>query len=169
VGNEVRSIEDFIDCQEGNNENSYFQVGKGSKMRLSESLKNSEESSYQQGMLTSGREAEERSHLYEYSCGFVDHVNEDDEKLNTSTVKEEYQMCILIIGGIKIFLPESQVDPSICVVYTIEEGQLAETVVITEISSAHGDKNSASSNSNEVIHGTELISQHCKRVKNYTK
>jgi hypothetical protein len=41
--------------------------------------------------------------------------------------------------------------------------------VITEISSAHGDKNSASSNRNEVIHGTELISQHCKRVKNYTK
>jgi hypothetical protein len=41
--------------------------------------------------------------------------------------------------------------------------------VITEISSAHGDKNSASSNSNEVIHGTELISQHCKKVKNYTK
>jgi hypothetical protein len=41
--------------------------------------------------------------------------------------------------------------------------------VITEISSAHGDKNSASSNSNEVIHGTGLISQHCKKVKNYTK
>jgi hypothetical protein len=37
--------------------------------------------------------------------------------------------------------------------------------VITEISSAHGDKNSASSNSNEVIHGTELISQHSKRSK----
>jgi hypothetical protein len=42
-------------------------------------------------------------------------------------------------------------------------------VVITEISSAHGDKNSALSNSNEVIHGTGLISQHCKKVKNYTK
>jgi hypothetical protein len=41
--------------------------------------------------------------------------------------------------------------------------------VITEISSAHGDKNSASSNSNEDIHGTELISQHSKKVKNYTK
>jgi hypothetical protein len=41
--------------------------------------------------------------------------------------------------------------------------------VITEISSAYGDKNSASSNSNEVIHGTELISQHSKKVKNYTK
>jgi hypothetical protein len=41
--------------------------------------------------------------------------------------------------------------------------------VITEISSAHGDKNSTSSNSNEVIHGTELISQHSRKVKNYTK
>jgi hypothetical protein len=41
--------------------------------------------------------------------------------------------------------------------------------VITEILSAHGDKNSTSSNSNEVIHGTELISQHSKKVKNYTK
>jgi hypothetical protein len=43
------------------------------------------------------------------------------------------------------------------------------TAVITEISSAHGDKNSASSNSNEVIHGITLISQHSKKVKNYTK
>ena len=41
--------------------------------------------------------------------------------------------------------------------------------VITEILSAHGDKNSASSNSNEVIHGTELISKHSKKVKNYIK
>jgi hypothetical protein len=41
--------------------------------------------------------------------------------------------------------------------------------VITEISSAHGYKNSASSNSNEVIHGPELISQHSKKGKNYTK
>jgi hypothetical protein len=41
--------------------------------------------------------------------------------------------------------------------------------VITEISSTHGYKNSASSNSNEVIHGPELIPQHSKKVKNYTK
>jgi hypothetical protein len=38
--------------------------------------------------------------------------------------------------------------------------------VITEISSAHGNKNSTSSNNNEVIHGPELISQHSKKVKN---
>jgi hypothetical protein len=42
-------------------------------------------------------------------------------------------------------------------------------MVITEISSTHGDKNSTSSNSNEVIHDTELISQHSRKVKNYTK
>jgi hypothetical protein len=41
--------------------------------------------------------------------------------------------------------------------------------VITEISFAHGYKNSASSNSDEVIHGPELIPQHSKKVKNYTK
>jgi hypothetical protein len=43
------------------------------------------------------------------------------------------------------------------------------TGVITEISSAHGDKNSTSSNGNEFIHGITLISQHSKKVKNYTK
>jgi hypothetical protein len=41
--------------------------------------------------------------------------------------------------------------------------------VITEISSVDGYKNSTSSNSDEVIHGTELIPQHSKRSKNYTK
>jgi hypothetical protein len=32
--------------------------------------------------------------------------------------------------------------------------------VITEISSAHGYKNSASSDSDEVIHGSELVPNH---------
>jgi hypothetical protein len=41
--------------------------------------------------------------------------------------------------------------------------------VINEISSSHGYKNSASSNSDEVIHGLELIPQHSKKVKNYIK
>jgi hypothetical protein len=45
----------------------------------------------------------------------------------------------------------------------------SEASVITEISSAHGYNNSASSNSDEVIHGPELILQHSKKVKNYTK
>jgi hypothetical protein len=32
-------------------------------------------------------------------------VNEDDEKLKTSTIKEKDQRRILIIGGVEIFLP----------------------------------------------------------------
>jgi hypothetical protein len=51
------------------------------------------------------REAGEKPHEHEYSCGVVNHMNEDDEKLNTSTLKEEDHRCILIIGGINIFLP----------------------------------------------------------------
>jgi hypothetical protein len=89
VGNEMRSPVDIIDCQEGRGEILYFPVGKGSRMGLSKNLKSSEENSHQQGMLIGGREAEERPHLYEDSCGFVEHVNEDDEKLNTPTIKEE--------------------------------------------------------------------------------
>jgi hypothetical protein len=42
VGNVMRSLEDLIE----------FQVGRGKEMRLSKSLMNSEESSYQQGVLT---------------------------------------------------------------------------------------------------------------------
>jgi hypothetical protein len=75
-------------------------VGREKEMRLSESLRSSEVSSCQQGVL-----------IDEDSCGFADHVNEDDEKLNTSITKEEDQRSILIIGGIKIFLPNSQLRP----------------------------------------------------------
>ena len=41
--------------------------------------------------------------------------------------------------------------------------------IITKILSTHGYKNSASSNSNEFIHGPELISQHSKRGKKLYK
>jgi hypothetical protein len=71
VGNEMRLIEDLIECQEDNNGNSYhqggnemrsvvlidfqegrreipdFQVGKGKEMRLSKSLMDFFKSSYQ--------------------------------------------------------------------------------------------------------------------------
>jgi hypothetical protein len=46
-----------------------------------------------------------------------------------------------------------------------KEQNIFMAIVITEISSAHGYKNSASLNSNEVIHGLELIPQHSKRSK----
>jgi hypothetical protein len=49
----------------------------------------------------------------EYSCGFAEHMNEYDEKLNTFTIEEEDHKSILIIGGIQIFLPNSQVETSV--------------------------------------------------------
>jgi hypothetical protein len=36
---------------------------------------------------------------------------------------EEDQRCVLIIGGIQIFLPSSQVEARACVVDATEEGQ----------------------------------------------
>jgi hypothetical protein len=42
-------------------------------------------------------------------------VNEYDEKLNTYITKEDDQRSVLIIGGIKSFLPSSQVEASISV------------------------------------------------------
>jgi hypothetical protein len=57
--------------------------------------------------LTDDEEAEEIPHSDEDSRGIVSRVNEDDEKLKTSIIKEEDQRTILIIGGVKIFLPSS--------------------------------------------------------------
>jgi hypothetical protein len=57
------------------------------EMGLFEILMNSEESSDQQGVLTrEEEEAGEKPHQLEYSCDVAYHVNEDDEKLNTSTL-----------------------------------------------------------------------------------
>jgi hypothetical protein len=99
VGNEKGSV-DLINFQEGRGDIPIFQVGKGEEM-------SSAESSCQQGMSTNGKEAKERPHPYEDSCGTASHVNEDDEKLKTSFTEEEDQRSILIIGGIEIFLPSS--------------------------------------------------------------
>jgi hypothetical protein len=81
VGNEKGSV-DLINCQEGRGDIPIFQVGKGEEM-------SSVESSCQQGVLTDGKKVEERPHPYEDSCGTASHVNEDDEKLNTSTTEEK--------------------------------------------------------------------------------
>jgi hypothetical protein len=69
----------------------------------------------------------------EDSCGFADHVNEDDEKLKTLTIQEEDQKSILIIGGIKEFLPNNQVKASAHdESATTEEGQPTVTVMMKE-------------------------------------
>jgi hypothetical protein len=95
VGNEMGSV-DLIYCQVCNKKFPNFQVERKKEMRLSESLRSSRVSSCQQGALIDGD-----------SCGLADHVNEYDDKLKTFTIQEEDQGSILIIGGIKIFLPNS--------------------------------------------------------------
>jgi len=65
------------------------------------------ESLYQQGVLTDGEEAKERPHPYEDACRTMSHMNEVDEKLETSVTKEKGQKSILAIGGVEIFLPSS--------------------------------------------------------------
>jgi hypothetical protein len=124
VGNEKRSV-DLINYQEVRGDIPIFQVGKGEEM-------SSSESSCQQGVLTDGKESEERPHPYEDSCGIAIHMNEDDEKLNTSITKEEYHKSVLVIGGIKIFLPRSQGEASIRVVDATTKGQQFETIMEEE-------------------------------------
>jgi hypothetical protein len=77
VGDEMGLI-DLIDCKVGRREIPNCQVGRGKEMRMSKSPRSSEVSSYQQGVM-----------IGEDSCGFLDHVNEYDEKLNTLTIQEE--------------------------------------------------------------------------------
>jgi hypothetical protein len=50
-------------------------------------------------------------------------VNEDDEKLNTSTTKEKDQRSIQFIGGIEIFLPRIRGEDIIFVAEVSTKGQ----------------------------------------------
>jgi hypothetical protein len=121
MGNETGSI-DLIDYQVGNRKFPSCQVGREKEVRLSESLRSSKVSSCQRGVLIDGD-----------SCGLEDHVNEDGDKLKTFTIHEEDQRSILIIGGIKIFLLNSQVEASAHdESATKEEGHLAVTVIEEE-------------------------------------
>jgi hypothetical protein len=121
VGNEMGSV-DLIDFQVGNKKLLNFQVSKEKEMRLSKGLRGSGMSSGYQGVL-----------IYEDSCGFVDHVNEDNENLNTSITKEEDHRSVLIIGGIQIFLLDSPVEARACIAdATVGEGQLAVTAMMKD-------------------------------------
>jgi hypothetical protein len=97
-------------------------VGKGEEMSLVES-------SCQEGVLMDVKEAKEGHHPYEDSFGIAIHMNEDDEKLNTSVTEEEDQRSTLIIGGIKIFFPSSQGEDRIVVEDETTEGKQIETVI----------------------------------------
>jgi len=96
VGNEEEPV-GLVNCQEGRGDIPIFQVGNGGEM-------SSDDNSYQRA-LKYEEEGKERPQSSENSRGIVGHVNEDNGKLKTSTVKDRDQRTILIIGGVEIFLP----------------------------------------------------------------
>jgi len=71
----------------------------------------------------------EDPHEHEDSCGVAYNVIEYDQKLNTSTLEEEDQRCVQIIGGINIFLPSNPTEASVGVA---EERKPLETVMEKE-------------------------------------
>jgi hypothetical protein len=95
LGNEMRSLRDLKDCQEGSRSIPYCQVEKDEQMGKSEGLMNSKVSRNQPKELTEDED----------SCGFPSHVNEDDDKLKTFTIREVDLRSLIMIGGIEIFLP----------------------------------------------------------------
>jgi hypothetical protein len=108
-GNKKGSVEDLKECQETRKKNSSFQVGK-EEMRLSESLRNSEKSSDQQGVLT---EKEEEMRLSES----LKNSEESLDQQGFLTGEEKDQRCIMIIGRIIIFHPRSPKEANACVVH----------------------------------------------------
>jgi hypothetical protein len=115
MGNEMGSLEDLIDCQVGRAEIPYFQVGKGEKMRLPESLMNS------------GMSLDQREELTEKMSSEVSSYQQGQ------LIEKEDQKSILMIGGIKVFLPYSPVEASVCVANaTTTERQPAVTVMMKE-------------------------------------
>jgi hypothetical protein len=115
VGNEKGSM-DLIYCQVGRGDIPDFQVGKGEEMSSVESS------------LTDEEEAGEKPHSDGDSRRTVSHVNEDDEKLQTFITEKEDQKTVLIIGGVKIFLPSGRGEASTDVA-EVTEGQPTETVM----------------------------------------
>jgi hypothetical protein len=58
--------------------------------------------------LTDKEEVGEKPHSNGYSRRTMSHMNEDDEKLQTSVIEKEDRKIVLIIGGVEIFLPSGQ-------------------------------------------------------------
>jgi hypothetical protein len=90
------------------------------EVRLYESLKNSERSSNKKGVLM------EEMRLYES-------LKNSEKSLDKQGVlTEEDQKCILIIGGIKIFMPSIPIEGSACIEGAEEERQSTVNVIKQE-------------------------------------
>jgi hypothetical protein len=113
VENKKRSVEDLIDFQEGRSEISYLQ--EGNEKRSVKDL-----ADFQEGRTTisSCQVGKEEEMILFESLGSSEVISDQQRVLT-----EEDHRCILIIGGIKIFLPSNPVEASACVEGVEEERQ----------------------------------------------
>jgi hypothetical protein len=149
MGNDMRSLRDLEDCQEGNGSISDCQVARDENLRLSESLMDSEVSSIQQGLLMKmgsvdlivWKEGSEhipycqvgRDEQMRLSVGLINSEvswNQPEElteqvssEMNLDQqmqlTEEEDMRDLLMIGGIKVFLPLAQEEAEVCVAYGV--------------------------------------------------
>jgi hypothetical protein len=70
-------------------------------------------------------------HPYEDTCETASRVNEDDDKLENFITEEKDHRCVLVIGGVNIFLPSNRGEASTYVV-DATEGQRADTIMEEE-------------------------------------
>jgi hypothetical protein len=156
LGNDQRSLWDLEDCPEGSGSILNYQVGRDEKLRLSESLMDSEESSTQQGVLMKmgsvdlivcqegsgdipyfqvGRDEQMRLSEglinSEVSWNQPEELAEQMERdQQVQLTEEKDQDDLLMIGGIGIFLPCAQEEEKMGVAdgATTEQSQLTMTV-----------------------------------------
>jgi hypothetical protein len=99
VGNEMRSLWGLIDCQEDSRGISYCQVG--NEMRSLPDLIDCQGGNREISCCQEGKEEQMSSELSSYQQGQLP--------------EKENQKDILMIGGIQIFLPLSPVEERVCV------------------------------------------------------
>jgi hypothetical protein len=103
---ENRSVKDLINCQGGRSELSSCQVGNG--RRLVDDLIDCQEGSDGSSSCQVGN-VERSGDLIDCQVGKGEDMNSAESSYQQGVPMEEDQRCVMIIGGIQIFLPNSPV------------------------------------------------------------
>jgi hypothetical protein len=159
LGNDQRSLRGLEDCQEGSESVLNCLEGRDEKLRLSESLLDSRESSIQQrllmkmgsvdliicqgsssGSIPYGQMGRDDLRSQTQPGELTEHISSQEDQQMKLTGEEEHQDGILMIGGVSIFLPSAQEEAENSVVHAAiaEQSQLEMTVEEEELEQASG-------------------------------
>jgi hypothetical protein len=154
LGDERRSSEGLEDCQEGSGSILSCLEGRDEKLRLSESLLDSRESSSQQrllmkmgsvdliicqgsssGSIPYGQMGRDDLRSQTQPGELTEHISSQEDQRMKLTGEEEHQDDILMIGGIEIFLPfaQGEAENSVAHTATAEQSQLEMTIEEEEL------------------------------------